>query len=226
MNMFSLSTLIDDILLIVRNNNISESEDLSRAQIAAWILHYKAALEKAERDKNEQEGGDDYIDERKTRTIGPLQLEVVKSLDNNNLFTRKTKEKLQDLYEEDPKYIISVFDQQGRVIQSMNNLRRHYHYFRKYTSRDLTYFYANGYVMIQGNVDCMHLANIWIKYVSKDLDADKDEDSIEIPDWMVPQIKEGIFKNELAFMIKMPSDDDNNSTLDGIKPHGPQDQEK
>jgi hypothetical protein len=30
MNYFSLRTLIDDILLIVRNNNISESEDLSR----------------------------------------------------------------------------------------------------------------------------------------------------------------------------------------------------
>jgi hypothetical protein len=30
MNIFSLRTIIDDILLIVRNNNISESEDLSR----------------------------------------------------------------------------------------------------------------------------------------------------------------------------------------------------
>uniref|UniRef100_A0AAU8B7E5 Uncharacterized protein n=1 Tax=Dulem virus 42 TaxID=3145760 RepID=A0AAU8B7E5_9CAUD len=29
--LFSLRALIDDILLIVRNNNISESEDLSRA---------------------------------------------------------------------------------------------------------------------------------------------------------------------------------------------------
>jgi len=38
MNMFSLRTIIDDILLIVRNNNISESEDLSRAQIASWVL--------------------------------------------------------------------------------------------------------------------------------------------------------------------------------------------
>ena len=30
MNVFSLRTVIDDILLIVRNNNISESEDFSR----------------------------------------------------------------------------------------------------------------------------------------------------------------------------------------------------
>ena len=38
MNFFSLKTLIDDILLIVRNNNISESEDFSRDQIASWIM--------------------------------------------------------------------------------------------------------------------------------------------------------------------------------------------
>jgi len=46
MNMFSLRTIIDDILLLVRNNNISESEDLSRAQIAAWVMQYKSYLTK------------------------------------------------------------------------------------------------------------------------------------------------------------------------------------
>lgn len=46
MNMFSLRTVIDDILLIVRNNNISESEDLSRDQIASWVLSYKSSLAK------------------------------------------------------------------------------------------------------------------------------------------------------------------------------------
>ena len=54
MNMFSLRTLIDDILLIVRNNNISESEDLSRDQIASWILQYKAYFAKKENEKDEQ----------------------------------------------------------------------------------------------------------------------------------------------------------------------------
>nr|DAV24014.1 MAG TPA: hypothetical protein [Bacteriophage sp.] len=44
--MFSLRTIVDDILLIVRNNNISESEDLSRAQISAWVMQYRAYLSK------------------------------------------------------------------------------------------------------------------------------------------------------------------------------------
>ena len=46
MNVISLRTVIDDILLIVRNNNISESEDFSREQIAQWVKQYKAALTK------------------------------------------------------------------------------------------------------------------------------------------------------------------------------------
>ena len=47
----SLKTLTDDILLLVRNNNISESEDLSRSQIHAWIKAYKNLIWKEEKDK-------------------------------------------------------------------------------------------------------------------------------------------------------------------------------
>jgi len=41
MTKISLKEIIDDILLLVRNNNISESEDLSRAQIASWVDAYR-----------------------------------------------------------------------------------------------------------------------------------------------------------------------------------------
>jgi len=43
---------------------------------------------------------------------------------------------------------------------------------------------------------------------------------------MVPDIKKLIFNNELALMLNRPSDDSNNSTLDGIKPDGPKEDEK
>ena len=108
--MFSLRTLVDDILLIVRNNNISESEDFSRAQIIAWVMHYKALLTKQEKERQENEdGNDDFVDEGLTKTIGPLQLEMVKSLDATPLFLRKTTEEIPDLFEKDPVNIISVF---------------------------------------------------------------------------------------------------------------------
>ena len=114
--MFSLRTLIDDILLIVRNNNISESEDFSRSQIAAWVMHYKALLAKEEHDKKTEEGTDledNYFDEELTKTVGPLQLEYVESLDCTPLFLRKTIDEVPDLFEDEPANIVSVTDQEG-----------------------------------------------------------------------------------------------------------------
>jgi hypothetical protein len=42
----SLRDIVDDILLIVRNNNISESEDFSRGSIISWVKAYKGKLHK------------------------------------------------------------------------------------------------------------------------------------------------------------------------------------
>ena len=226
--MFTLRTLVDDILLIVRNNNISESEDFSRAQIIAWVLHYKALLTKEDKDKKEAESyQDNYFDEDLAKTIGPVQLEEVESLDKTKLFLRRTTTGIDDLFETDPTNIVAVFDQDGFPIQLMHKIRRHYQWYRKYTGRDLTWYYENGKIYVQGNFDNGCLENIWIKYIADESqDENVDEDEVEIPNWMIPEIKNRIFKNELAFMVRMPSDDDNNATLDGIKPHGPQDQEK
>lgn len=49
----TLNNFIDDILLEARNNNIAESEKLSRHQIALWIKSYRAMLIKQKLDKKE-----------------------------------------------------------------------------------------------------------------------------------------------------------------------------
>ena len=41
MTYISLREITDDIILLVRNSNVSESEDLSRGHIHAWIRAYK-----------------------------------------------------------------------------------------------------------------------------------------------------------------------------------------
>lgn len=224
MNMFSLKSMIDDILLLVRNNNISESEDLSRAQIATWVLAYKSYLINKKNEKNEDDGEDKSDDSFQT-TIGPVELIKEESLDNTCLHRKRTKEKIPELLGDSDANIISVCDQEGCVIQKMNDKRRHYHYFRKYTFGEMTYWYENGYVYVQGLTDLNRLKYIWITGNFVDT-TDEDEDSIQIPGWMVPDIKKLIFNNELAFMLSLPSDDDNNSTLSGIKPKGDQQNEK
>lgn len=223
MNTFSLRTIIDDIMLIVRNNNISESEDLSRAQVQSWVMHYRALLIKQ---RQQQEAFDDlWFDECLTKTAGPLEISRVEDSDDNCVFIKKAVTTIDDLLFNDPTNIISVADESGCPIQRMHAIRRHFHYFRKYTPKELTWDWRNGDLLIQGHIQYDNFKYIWVKYISNGDDA-QSEDDVEIPGWMVPMIKENIFKNELSFMVKMPSDDDNNSTLDGIKPHGPQDQEK
>ena len=67
----SLNTIIDDILLIVRDNNISESENLSRIQIEQWIHQYRAYLIKQDLDKGRD------INPEYVQTIGPLHISKV-----------------------------------------------------------------------------------------------------------------------------------------------------
>lgn len=229
MNVISLRTIIDDILLIVRNNNISESEDLSREQIAQWVKAHKAAIKKQELDSENDDNEDhEEVTGENLTEIGPIELEDVESLTRTPLFTKRTIDKLERVYKDDERSILAVTDQQGCNIQKMNKIRRHVHYFRKYTADELTYYYEDGRIYIQGREDCNMLRYIWVSYLEDDTESDdeKSEDDIKIPMWMVPTIKERIFKQELAFMLRLPSDDSNNATLASVKPNGPQDKEE
>ena len=224
MELFSLRSVIDDILLLVRNNNISESEDLSRAQIAAWILAYRAAIIKAKRDAEDEdeEDDDDSSLTELIETKGPLELEWEETKDNVPLFRKRTVTEIPKLYDKDPRNLFSVHDLVGQPIQCMSEERKFFHRWRKYTGWELTYYYENGYIIVEG-ADIAHLSHIWIEGLFDDADNDEDldEDDIKIPGWMIPDIKTNIMQKELAFMLQRVSDDDNNSTLDGIKPQAP-----
>ena len=228
MKMFSLRTIIDDILLIVRNNNISESEDLSRAQIASWVIQYRAYLAKKQTEQDEQTGDDtDPSDTIDSTTIGPLELEDWNNSAEDDCcgyMFKKTKEKVLTT-EDSESDIISVYDQNYCPIQYMHNQRKHFHRFRRYTYNEPTCWFDNGYIYIEGS----NLDNIESIYVIGNIDPEgyaDCEDDVTIPGWMIPDIKKAIMTNELAFMIKRPSDDSNNSTLSSVKPNGPQDKEK
>ena len=222
MNIFSLRTVIDDILLIVRNNNISESEDLSRDQVRAWVIAYKAYLAKKKEDKDKETGEDIDSDDSLSSSMGPIELVSEKSTDPC-LYVKRTKNKLPDIMGNSDSNIINVTDADGCSIQLMNPSRRHYHNFRRYTYGEPSYKYQDGYIYIQG-ADIKGLKEIYIEANFTEGVGD-DEDSIIIPGWMIPDIKKAIMDNELSFMLKRPSDDINNSTLSSVKPHGPQDQE-
>ena len=238
----SLKTITDDILLLVRNNNISESEDLSRAQIHAWIKAYKNQIWKEEKDRRkllakqqqylfEDSNDDEFI---KKIEVGPLELEDVESKSDIPTFTKRTIDSLDSVMDNNGSSILAIHDQEGENIQYMDHVRRHYNYWRKYTFGEMTACYKDdGRIYIQGLADKGLLKYIYVLYlqeVQDDMedgeDSEVDEDDIQIPAWLVPLIKERIIKNELAFMLNRPSDDSNNATLASVKPHGPQDEEE
>ena len=235
MTYITLKSLVDDILLLVRNNNISESEDLSREQIRLWIKSYKQQLIKQRIDQQKDKSDDnddieDLTDDIYIKEKGPLELEDVPSLDKVPMFTKRTIEKLEGVYNDDKTSILAIHDQAGENIQYMNHIRRHYNYFRKYTGSELTADYKDGHIYIRGIHGIKTLKYIWVLAVYEEDDDNFDnaasENDVKIPSWMVPFIKNGILKNELSFMLNRPSDDSNNSTLTSVKTHGPQDDEE
>ena len=230
MKTFSARTLIDDILLIVRNNNISESEVLSRDQVLSWIMQYKAYLSKKEDDKDSETGDDEDPDDSQLSTIGPLELidDPIPGSEDDcccHCSTRKrTKKKLYAM-EDSSDDIVSVTDVSGCVIQIMNKSRKHYHNFRRYTYNEPVCWFDDQYIYVDGD----NVENFKYIYVTGMFDPTQtadSEDEIIIPGWMIPDIKRAIMTNELAFMLKRPSDDSNNSTLASVKPNGPQDKEE
>lgn len=235
----SLRDITDDILLLVRNNYISESEDLSRAQIHSWIKAHARKIRKEEKDRKKELAilqkfeyeeliDDDLVTKVET---GPMELEDVESSDDEPTFTKRTIDSLENVFNRHESSILAIHDQQGEAIQYMNHIRRYYNYWRKYTFGELTAYYKDdGKIYVQGLVDKNQLKYIyvlWLKETEDDEDDDDaDEDDVLYPAWMVPGIKERIIKQELAFMLNRPSDDSNNATLASVKPHGPQDDEE
>lgn len=244
----SLKELVDDILLLVRNNNISESEDLSRSQIASWVRSYKSKLHKDRIDQLKEQAKHSQMWEEledgiflKIKKIGPLELvpwDPDPESKSRPIFTKRTKETIKNIFNNSENSILSVHDREGENIQYVNQVKRHYQYFRKYTFGEMTAFYKDddkdgGHIYVQGVTDMGNLKYIWVKALFEEpddtndgLNDDVDEEDVKIPGWMVPMIKEMIIKIELSFMLNRPSDDSNNATLASVKPHGPQDDEE
>lgn len=244
MKYISITEIIDDILLLVRNNNISESEDLSRAQIASWIKQHRHRIWKDRKDEldnryknNQYYELEDLIDDEvlSVKEVD-LTLSPVESKDGSLSMTKKSNETIDDVWNNVGSSILAIHDEHGEIIQYMDHVRRFYNNFRKYTFGEMTGYYKDDkHIYVQGLVDEGLLENISVLYIAENEEDDEDEDNgdddpdeedIKVPAWMVPTIKERIMKGELAFMLNRPSDDSNNATLASVKPHGPQDDEE
>lgn len=202
----TLNQLIDNVLLIARNNNIAESEHLSRAQIEKWILYYRAMLIKQDIDKNRD------INDLYVTTIEPIHLEKQEKVPG--YFTYVGDEELPKLIDFNFRPgVVAVRDMFGNIIQIGNKTRAKLQKYRKATCKDYIAWVKGNKIYVEG--DDNQLEYISVDVIAEDpteikscFDPDKE---FPIPAAMIPTITQMILEKELRVMLAMPSDDINNA---------------
>ena len=205
----SLSTIIDDLLLIIRNSNISESENISRIQVEQWIHQYRAYLIKQDLDKG-REVNPSYV-----QTIGPLHISKVSKCTNEYDY-------ISD--EELPKFIdlhfgsglLAVKDLNGNLIQVGTETKAKYQTSRKYTCSDYIAYIKNNHLYLSGPE---HLEYVVIEGILEDPTEagdcfDMTGTPYPVPANMIPTIRDMILRKEFNVMLQMPTDNTNNSVND------------
>lgn len=209
MKLNTLNTIIDDILLELRNSSVAESEHISRIQIEQWIANYRAVLIKQDIDKG--------------RDINPMYIQTMPCIHLDKVDTVAGKIEYKSNIEL-PKLIdfhfrtglVYVKDMYGNLIQLGHETKMRYQRYRKYTCGDYIAYIKNNRLYIEGSDNQLEWVEIGIIAENPaDLNECFDPDSeYPVPAHMIPVIKDMIFSKELNIMHQMPSDETNNSRDD------------
>lgn len=212
----TLNNFIDDVLLEARNNNIAESEKLSKHQIELWIKSYRAMLMKQELDKN-PEHAQHYM-----QTIR-MHLEKIECTPGH--FEYIGDKELPALLE--TKWligIVNVKDAFGNLIQFGNETKMKYQKYRKYTCKDYIAYRKGNRVYVEG--DANQLEYIDVQVLAEDPTEDKlcydpDKDEYPIPAHMWPTIKDLIFSKDFYTLSIQRSDTTNDTNDDNQNNYNP-----
>lgn len=191
----TLQNYIDDIMLEARNNNIGESEKLSKHQIALWIKSYRAMLIKQKLDKNEP------LDDMFTQTIRMHVNRIEKDPGHYEYVGDKELPTL--LNTKNFTGLIQVKDVYGNIIQIGSETKMKLQKYRKYTCKDYIAYKKDNKVYVDGLQN--ELEYIDVKVIAEDpteskLCYDPTKDEYPIPIYMWPTIKDLIFAKDFYTM--------------------------
>lgn len=209
MKLNTLNTIIDDIILQLRNSTVSQSEDISRLQIEQWIHNYRALLIKQDIDKG--------------RDINPSYVQRLSNIPiiKNQEFPGKDSyiadtviPKTIDFHKR--KGIVAVKDLYGNIIQLGNETQKNLQKHRKYTCADYIAYQIGNKLYIEGGDNMLSAVNIDI--IAEDptdlIDCFDPNGQYPAPAHIIPTIKDMIFTKELNIMPQMVTDKVNNSDND------------
>lgn len=202
----TLNQLIDNVRLIARNNNIAESDHLSKAQIEKWIMAYRAILIKQDIDKGRD------INELYLTTLGPIHLDREETVPG--YYTYVGDQELPKLIDFNFKPgVIAVRDMYGNLIQLGNQTKAKLQKYRKATCKDYIAWVKGDRIFVSGD-------NNQLEYIEVDVivedpttlgDCFDPDGEFPIPAAMIPVITQMILEKELRVMTIMPSDETNDS---------------
>lgn len=205
----TLNELIQDVLNTARNNNIGESEKLSRHQIELWIKSYRAFLIKQRLDRKE------VLEQVFYQTIrmhldriekDPGHFEYQGNIELPTLIGTKLTTA-----------VLKVKDAFGNLIQIGSETKMKLQRYRKYTCKDYIAYIKGNRIYVEG--DSNQIEYIDVEIIAEDpteskLCYDPDKDEYPIPMAMWSTVKELIFTKDLNVMRQMVSDTTNNSKDD------------
>lgn len=205
----TLDEITDNILQIARNNNVAESEHLSRRQIQLWIHYYRAFMIKQWIDKEREL---ENLDEMFIQTIQPIHLNKVETAPGKLLYVGD-KELPKLIQFNNRVGVISVKDMYGNLIQIGNQTKSKLQRYRKATCGDYIAWVKGNKIYVEG--DSNKLEYISVDVIAEDptslVDCWSPDMEYPIPASMIPTIIDMILKRELQVMVQMPSDTTNNS---------------
>lgn len=206
MKLNTLNTIVDDILLILRNSTIGESEHISRIQIEQWIHQYRAYLIRQEIDK----GYD--INNMYVTTIPMVHLDKVEDTPGHFLYQSEYELPKLIQFHKRPG-LIFVKDMYGNLIQIGDETKAKAQKYRKYTCKDYICWVKNNRIYLDGDSNQLEYITIGIipENPADVADCFDPNAPYPAPAHMIPTIKDLIFSKELRIMPQMPSDDTNNS---------------
>lgn len=204
-----LNELIDDILQELRNNNVAESEQISRRQIELWINTYRTYLIKQDLDK------DRTINPQYIQTI-PMHVSKVEEIPNHCEYIGDKKlPKLIDFNYRPG--VVSVKDAFGNIIQVGSETKMKFQKYRRYTCKDYIAYVKGDQIYVEGDDNTL-------EYIEVDIIAENptelvdcfnpEKDEYPLPQAMWSTVKQLIFTREIPWMISKPSDTTNDSEDD------------
>ena len=202
----TLNELIQDVLNTARNNNITESEKLSRHQIELWINAYRAFLVKQKLSRGE------ILEQIFYQTI---RMHLDKIENDPGHFEYQGNIELPTLIGTKlTTAVLKVKDPFGNLIQIGSETKMKLQKYRKYTCKDYIAYIKGNRIYVEG--DSNQLEYVDVEVVAEDptlsklcYDPNKDEYPIAMSMW--PTIKELIFTKDFNVMRRMASDTTNNS---------------